>query len=58
MIDLCVAARSEIQSPRLGGIPLYFWVTKEGRQLQLADYPAWPFDDDNVLRAGWKPPES
>ena len=27
-------------------------------QLQLSDYPDWPFDDNNVLRSDWKPPES
>jgi hypothetical protein len=35
----------------------FFWITKKGMKLQLADYPDWPFDQNNVLRADWNPPE-
>ncbi len=37
---------------------VHFWVTEKGMHLQLSDYPDWPFDDSNVLRSDWKPPES
>jgi hypothetical protein len=37
---------------------VYFWVTERGMKLQLSDYPEWPYDDNNVLRSEWKPPES
>ena len=36
---------------------VFFWITKKGMTLQLADYPDWPFDDNNVLRADWIPPD-
>jgi hypothetical protein len=36
---------------------VHFWVTEKGMQLQLSDYPDWPFDDRNVLRPDWKPPQ-
>src|SRR5258706_5382687 len=48
----------EIGSPDEAGInDVYFRVTEKGMQLQLSDYPDWPFDDRNVLRPDWKPPE-
>ena len=48
----------EIGSPDAPGIDdVYFRVTEKGMQLQLSDYPDWPFDDHNVLRPDWKPPE-
>ena len=48
----------EIGSPDEPGIDdVYFRVTEKGMQLQLSDYPDWPFDDRNVLRPDWKPPE-
>ena len=34
----------------------YFWVTEKGRELQLADFPGWPFDEKGLLRADWSPP--
>jgi aryl-alcohol dehydrogenase-like predicted oxidoreductase len=37
---------------------VYFWVTQDGRRLQLSDYADWPFDGDNLLRSDWNPPES
>jgi len=37
---------------------VHFLVTEKGMQLQLSDYPDWLFDDHNVLRSDWKPPES
>ncbi len=49
----------EIGSPdesRIGDV--YFWITKKGMQVHMQDCAEWPFDDDNVLRPGWKPPES
>jgi hypothetical protein len=50
--------REEIGSPDEVGInDVYFWVTKKGMRLQLSDYPDWPFDDNNVLRPDWSPPE-
>lgn len=49
----------EIGSPHeLGLDDVYFRITDKGMQLHLADYPDWPFDDDDVLRLDWKPPES
>jgi hypothetical protein len=48
----------EIGSPDEPGVEdAFFWITKEGMKLQLADYPDWPFDDDNRLRADWRPPD-
>ena len=48
----------EIGSPHEPGRDdAYFWVTGKGMQLQLAKYPDWPYDDNNVLRSDWKPPE-
>jgi len=48
----------QIGSPGEPGIDdVFFWVTEKGMQLQLSDYPDWPFDEDNVLRSDWKPPE-
>jgi hypothetical protein len=37
---------------------VFFWVTEKGRQLVLSGNPDWPFDDNNVLRSDWKPPEN
>jgi|SRR5579862_9698313 len=31
----------------------YFWVTETGRELQLAEYPDWPFDEAGSLRENW-----
>jgi hypothetical protein len=48
----------EIGSPHeLGLDDVYFGITDKGMQLQLSDYPDWPFDDNNVPRSDWKPPE-
>ena len=50
--------RNEIGSPDEVGLnDVYFWVTRKGMRLQLSDYPDWPFDDNNVLRPDWSPPE-
>lgn len=49
----------EIGSPHeLGLDDVYFGITDKGMQVQLSDYPDWPFDEDNVLRSDWKPPET
>lgn len=49
----------QIGSPHLSTTSdVYFWVTQEGRRLQLSDCADWPFDDDNLLRSDWKSPES
>ena len=49
----------EIGSPDEAGIDdVYFRMTEKGMQLQLSDCPDWPFDDRDVLRPDWKPPES
>jgi hypothetical protein len=37
---------------------LYFYLTQEGMNIHLADYPDWPFDDDNILRKHWSPPQN
>ncbi|HLJ45623.1 MAG TPA: hypothetical protein VKU01_06435 [Bryobacteraceae bacterium] len=34
----------------------YFWTTSEGKKVQLADYPEWPFDEDNNRRNDWQAP--
>ena len=34
----------------------YFWTTDEGKQLQMGDYPAWPFNDKGELRSDWQVP--
>jgi len=49
---------TEIGSPDAPAVEdAFFWITKKGMKLQLAAYSDWPFDDDNQLRADWKPPE-
>jgi hypothetical protein len=49
--------RSEIGSPRETNInDAWFWVTERGKEMVIAHGPDWPFDDDDKLRAGWKPP--
>jgi len=70
---LAKAYRLSNQIEEIGGMPppdeigspnesltddAYFWVTEDGRRLQLADCPAWPFDDNNTLRADWRLPEN
>jgi hypothetical protein len=35
---------------------LYYWLTDEGKEIQLADYPHWPFDETGNLRRDWSPP--
>lgn len=34
----------------------YYFVTKEGRALQLADFPDWPFEEELNLKRDWTPP--
>jgi hypothetical protein len=34
----------------------YFYITPEGMEVHLADYPGWPFDDQGELRANWVAP--
>lgn len=49
---------AEIGSPDEPGVEdAFFWITKKGMKLQLADHPDWPFDLDNQLRPDWKPPD-
>ena len=31
----------------------YFYITKEGKELQLSDDKWWPFDDEGNLRPDW-----
>ena len=35
---------------------LYYWLTDKGREIQLSDYPQWPFDEAGNLRGDWRPP--
>ena len=35
----------------------WFYRTDAGLKVQLEPWEPWPFDDDNVLRKDWKPPE-
>lgn len=35
----------------------YFWVTSKGRNIQVSDYPGWPFDENGLLRTDWVAPE-
>ena len=35
----------------------YFYVTKKGVEVHLADDTWWPFDDEGALRNDWQPPE-
>jgi hypothetical protein len=35
----------------------FFWITKKGMKIHVAECPDWPFDDNNVLRADWIPPK-
>jgi hypothetical protein len=34
----------------------YFWLTEEGKKVQLADYENWPFDTAGAIRKEWVPP--
>ena len=36
----------------------YFWLTEEGRKVQLADYENWPFDTEGAVRRDWVCPVS
>lgn len=31
----------------------YYWLTEAGRDVQMAECPAWPFNDDGSLRGDW-----
>jgi hypothetical protein len=35
----------------------YFYITKQGMDVHLSDDKWWPFDDEDVLRHDWNPPE-
>src|SRR5437879_10981179 len=49
----------EIESPYLtAATDIYFWVTKKGMDLQLSPCKDWPFDENNLLRSDWAPPEN
>ncbi len=49
----------EIGSPnRTTASDSYFWVTKKGMDLQLSPCEDWPFDENNLLRSDWSPPEN
>jgi hypothetical protein len=36
----------------------WFYVTDAGMKVELAPWEGWPFDEDNNLRKGWRPPET
>ena len=36
---------------------LYFLPTERGKEVQLADFEGWPFDERGSLRKNWIPPE-
>ena len=45
------------EMPPCGKIGEYhFKITSEGMKLEMADYPPWPFDEDNNLKEEWVPP--
>ena len=35
----------------------YFYITKHGMEFHLSNATWWPFDDEEVLRQDWNPPE-
>lgn len=54
-----IPSAEEIGSPDEPNVDdVFFWITPKGMKLQLAGYPDWPFDENNVLRADWSPPEN
>ncbi len=36
----------------------YFEITPSGMEVQRANYPGWPFDDNQKIRKGWSPPDN
>jgi hypothetical protein len=57
--EICgMPSANEIGSPFLTTEnDIYFWVTKKGMDLQLSPCKDWPFDENNLLRTDWSPPE-
>jgi len=58
--EICkMPAASEIGSPYLTTAnDIYFLVTTKGMDLQLSPNKDWPFDENNLLRRDWAPPEN
>jgi hypothetical protein len=36
----------------------YFYITPVGMEVEMAEYPEWPFDNEGNLRDGWVPPDA